>query len=80
MSLTVFADEGIAHGNKFLGPQNRGQVQPRPGRRGEPDAVELHHFVRQQRQKMPDDVCPTRHAGAPAAGKVDAPVFAQPGR
>jgi len=36
----------------------RGQVQPRPGRRGESDAVELHHLVGKERQHVPHNVDP----------------------
>ena len=52
--------------------------QPGPGRRGEPDAVELHHLIREQCELMSYDVDPPRCAESPPPGEVDAPVLVEP--
>ncbi|KUM36724.1 hypothetical protein AR539_04875 [Arthrobacter sp. EPSL27] len=74
----MFADQGITGDHQVVHPEDRGQVQPGPGRRGEPDAVELHHLIRKQRQLVPHDIDPAWCALSPAAGQVDAPVLLQP--
>ena len=73
------ADEIVAHRHQFCHIQHRSQVQPGPRRRGEPDAVVLRHFIREEGQQVPYDVGTPRDAETAAPGEVDPPVTAPSG-
>ena len=56
--------------DQILQGQQRGQVQPRPRGRGEPDAVVLEHLLRKKGEEVSGHVDPSRKTEPPPPGKM----------
>jgi hypothetical protein len=60
MIFTMLDDDRVARRDNVVDTHHMGQVQPRPGERGEPDAVEHYDFTRFERELVPNDIPPPR--------------------
>jgi hypothetical protein len=72
------AHQGVTGYDKWIYARHGRQIQPGPGRGGEPDAVVLHQLAGKERQKVSHDVESAGDAETGATGNVDAPVILKP--
>ena len=66
----VFADNGVARNDKVLQRQDRAEIHPGPGHRGQPQPVNIDEVAVPDFQPVPGDSRPPRKRPTPAPGKM----------
>lgn len=69
----MLADDGVAGHHKVVDGQDGAEVHPRPGYRGQPQAVNLDEVALADLEPVPGDSAPSRERRSALPGEVQEP-------